>query len=398
MYCCAECFSVQEIKEFIIGYENIGDCDYCDSKSVNIANIREVGEFIMEGVGRAFEDPVNQVGYESAEGGYLLPTDDIFDILIFQEEIFSDKIYDPYAFIDALVPDTITEYVQRDPYGPPRGNSDEMYHWEKFCKLLKTNRRYTAFLPDDEAFNDDLPSPKDLMTTIASELVMEHFHIIKKGTKIYRARIEKRGVTYKHEDLTSPPPKNARNNRMSPVGISFFYGALERKTCISELRPSVGELVIVAEFLATQDIIVLDLSGDIQEVPSIFSKEYSHQFERWISFIRHFVADISKPIRPMDQEIDYVPTQIFTEFLRIWNFKDVFYFGEPDQTNKLSNINGLQFKSSLRENGKNLVLFRGPEISVQTNSKIETWLSYKGAKAYEVTKVDIFAKKERPAD
>lgn len=92
----------------------------------------------------------------------------------------------------------------------------------------------------------------------------------------------------------------------------------------------------------------------------------------------------------MDQEIDYVPTQIFTEFLKLQKFNENFYSGGPDN-NRESYIDGLQFNSSLRENGKNLVLFKGPEISIRTNPDDEIWLSYQCSKTYKVAKVIVEA-------
>lgn len=316
---------------------------------------------------------------------------------MWEEEIFSDKIDDPTKFINESVPDEIMHYVQRDPYGPSRGNSDAIYHWEKFCSIVKTNRRYTAFLPEVEP-DCDLFQPSEFMKSLVSDLANTHFKMLDQGRKIYRARILKSNKKYKHEDLTSPPPRIASNNRMSPAGISLFYGALEPETCISELRPSVGEDVVVGEFEANETLIVLDLSGKIQESISIFNEDYSYNYERWISFIRDFVANISRPIRPMDQEIDYVPTQAFTEFLRLWNFKDIMNFTER----KPHYINGMQFNSSLRDGGKNIVLFRGPEISLPAKytgplvppKNIYPWLIFKGSRMYEVSEVAVKAEEK----
>lgn len=390
MHCCTECFSVQEIKYFIINYDEKGECDYCESKNVCIAAVDEVGSFIMEGVGRAYENPANQVGYDSKEGGYLLPTTNIYDLLIHGESIFSDHIDEPYGFINALIPDSLTEYVQKDPYGPPRGDSDERYYWENFCKLVKTQHRYTAFMPEKGNNFPATPHPIDLMELIVTVLSYEHFSIIKKGDKILRARLEKKGHKFSHEELTSPPSRNARNNRMSPAGISLFYGSLDPKTCISELRPSVGERVVVAEFTATKDLTVIDLSRTAAKGPSIFNKQYSHHLESWVSFIRHFSDDISRPIRPMDQEIDYIPTQVFTEFLKRYSLKETFYSGEPGEK-KLTFIDGLQFNSSLHEGGKNVVLFRGPEISINNNREKGALLSFEDFTIYEINKVIVEA-------
>jgi len=101
----------------------------------------------------------------------------------------------------------------------------------------------------------------------------------------------------------------------------------------------------------------------------------------------------------MDQEIDYVPTQAFTEFLRLWDFKDLMYYTE----NKPFYINGMQFNSSLRDGGKNVILFRGPEISLPPKytgslvpqEKIDPWLSFKGSLTYEVTEAVVKAEEKK---
>jgi hypothetical protein len=53
-YCCKNCFSDHAIKDFIELNDSVGTCDYCASENVHICGVKEVGEFIMEGVGRYY--------------------------------------------------------------------------------------------------------------------------------------------------------------------------------------------------------------------------------------------------------------------------------------------------------------------------------------------------------
>lgn len=401
MYCCTECFSDEVIQDFIKGYDEIDNCDYCSSGAVNVADAKEVGKFIIEGINRKYEDPGNQVGYCSAEGGYNIEPIDIDEILTEYEEIFSDKIDDPSELINALVPDNL-HYVHKDPYGPPPGESDQLYGWERFCKLVKATRRYTSFLPQGRSSLSYELDPAKFMKSLVSSLATDHFDIFIKGTKIYRGRLQKENEKYEHVDLTCPPPGIARNNRMSPSGISLFYGSLDPETCISELRPGSGERIVIAEFETIKDLTILDLSLKTRCVQSIFNEDYSYEYERWTSFLQYFASDISRPIRPMDQEVDYVPTQVFTEFLRLWDFKDLIYV-DVNEENKPFYIDGMQFSSSLREGGINVVLFRGPEISLPiepsepwlSQKEYEPWLSFKGTRNYEVTGVVVKSEQVR---
>lgn len=121
-FCCTNCFSESEIKNFIESEDILGTCNYCKSKDIHICDVKDVGEFIMEGIERHYEDAANQVAYESSGGGYLLPTLDISEILIYEEDIFGELLDDPSSLLDDLVLSDGTPYVRKDPYGPPSGD------------------------------------------------------------------------------------------------------------------------------------------------------------------------------------------------------------------------------------------------------------------------------------
>jgi len=101
-YCCINCFSDSEIKNFIESYEINGTCDYCDSKDIDICDVTDVGYFIMEGFLRYYEDAANQVGYCSADGGYQMDTSNITEILLHQECLFSDNLSSPNDLLKDL--------------------------------------------------------------------------------------------------------------------------------------------------------------------------------------------------------------------------------------------------------------------------------------------------------
>ena len=63
------------------------------------------------------------------------------------------------------------------------------------------------------------------------------------------------------KELGPPPPHAAKAGRMNADGISVFYGALEKSTCISELRPPVGSSVIIGKFNVIRSVKLLDLGA-----------------------------------------------------------------------------------------------------------------------------------------
>ena len=389
--CCTNCFSEIEIINFIESEEIIGDCDYCKSNNVNICDVVDVYNFIMEGIERHYEDAANRVGYASSEGGYLISTLNITDILL-EENIFGESLDDPYPLLEDLVSNDGTHYVRKDPYGPPSGDPEEIHYWENFCKRVKTKQRFTTFLSSTDENQYDYSQPKNLLFHIAKHFMPSLIDVLQPRTKIYRARINNENREWMHKDLTSPPPQLARSSRMSPAGISFFYGALTPEVCIHEVRPSVAENVIVAEFEVIQKLFVLNFATVFETRRSIFDPEYNFLYEVYFKpFLEHFVGDISKPIRKTDNEIEYVPTQIFTEFINAINFKTNYYLTDSSGNESDIFINGALFKSSVMKDGINLVLFRGPDISTtdSANSK-DAWLIYKGKKTHQITEIMVY--------
>ncbi len=384
-----------EIINFIELDESIGNCDYCESKNVYVCDVADVGHFIMEGVERHYEDAANQVSYISAEGGYQLSTQDIAEILIEDQNVFGDSIDDPYSLIEDLVSNDGTAYVRKDPYGPPSGDPDEIRYWENFCKTVKTKQRFTLFLNSPEESRYDYSQPKEFLDHLANDFMPTLIDVLQPQTKIYRARIYKENKKWPHKDLTSALPQYSRNNRMSPSGISFFYGGLSKDVCIHEVGPRVAESVIVAEFTVIKPLFILNLAQDSESQRSIFDPEYSFSYEEYYRpFLEHFINDISRPIRKSDNEIEYVPTQVFTEFIKTTNFRPYYY--NPDSNGNECDvfIDGILFKSSVMKDGKNLVLFKGPEISTtDKESPKEAWLFYKGKEIRQITEISVKSKK-----
>lgn len=389
-FCCTECFCINEIRQFIIDEDEMGNCSYCGSRSVHVCPVETVSSFILEGVNRHYEDAANQVGYSSSEGGYDLPTVDIHEILNEIECIFSELIDDPTDLLEDLAHFDGRAYVTNDPYGPPPGDADEIYYWSRFQDIVKNDRRFTIFLNQAEQSNN-LEDPGNLLKHIADLFLPELITVIPEGEKIYRTRIKKKDKEYEHKDLTSPHPRLTINNRMSPAGISFFYGAKDPDTCIHEVRPSVSESVVVGEFEVLKNLFVLDLSAKIGERLGIFDPDYLFNYEeRYKPFLRHFISDIAKPIRSSDQDIEYAPTQVFTEFVRSTNFKEKWYFPGEDNEPADVYLQGLMFKSSLKDKGINVVLFNGPDISTENPEKDQSaWLLYKGKEEYGVRKIMV---------
>src|SRR5689334_15200160 len=86
------------------------------------------------------------------------------------------------------------------------------------------------------------------------------------GWEIYRARLmpvemELHTEPLPGESMGPPPIDRATAGRLNPLGIPFFYGALDRETAMAEVRPWRKARISVARFTSTSTLIVADLTG-----------------------------------------------------------------------------------------------------------------------------------------
>lgn len=218
--------------------------------------------------------------------------------------------------------------------------------WDEFVHIIKHENRFTAF---QQISNPETKKMfKDVVDLLEEQTIRTPYC---KGTVLYRARI---GCYSSLEELTAPRPEYSTAQRMSPKGISYFYGAFEKDTCIAEIRPTIGSSVTVATFGLLKTLTVIDLTKR-QEV------------KEWLEFLNDFQDIISKPISLEDADMEYLPSQAFTEYIK----------GK-------AGIDGITYKSAQYKNGINIVLFKDHTIATED---ADPWLEYKEYKHYTIDEI-----------
>jgi hypothetical protein len=195
--------------------------------------------------------------------------------------------------------------------------------WEEFCRSVKHEQRY-FFLRKKKKRRFELSDylhPSDLLKFI-SETVNEHelVRVLPKGSLIYRARQQKpREALASPYDFGPPPVEWAtRPNRMSPAGIVMFYGSDDRETAIAEIDddPQLG--IAVGTFQTTRDATILDLTKLPRSLGFFEQQSDSSSVNRYaLDFLHRFVKGLAAKVeRGSREHIDYVPTQVVTEWFR----------------------------------------------------------------------------------
>ncbi len=353
---CTDCVTNPALKEIVEKNLEANECDYCGRTADEpiAADTDHVMEQIGESFASEYADPIEELAYESREGGYQGDWFDTWELYF--------KVNEEIA-VDGFIEDMVNAYgdrgwTQRD-YFISTPDQALIFSWERFAELVKYDQRFLILgRRDDEYYEPHEVEPAEMLTKIGA-LVVETGLVreLDAGTDVYRARPHAPNVSYTTAaELGTPPREAAFSNRMSPAGIPLFYGAFDAETVIAEVwpEPSAGkEAATIARFTTSAPLPVIDLAA-LPDVPSIFDGERRH-LRAPLRFLHAFADSISEPVTSERSDRDvvaYVPTQVVSEYFRT-------LFGR-EQTP----LRGMVFRSSRREGGTNCALFLGSEECV----------------------------------
>lgn len=350
---CSDHIDEIAVKRFINRSKIRGVCDYCGYRKV-VTELESVVEYIMEGVRHFYTDPANFMNYESAEGGYQGNVYNAYEILqehheieIEDEQLFND-VYDS---LDVTKPWS-NEFEYYDHEGEIR-----LEHWNFFKQIIKSKSRYF--------FSTTLKFRSDFYELNAYDILLHIGRIVRelglirslpKGTFFFRCRQHSKTEKIREMgQLCSPPTENAiYANRMSPAGISMFYGAFELETAIKEtIDPydKKNKMYSYGVFETKRDLKILNLAK-CPPIPSMLEQRLWSKYYL-ITFLDAFINDLTKGVAKDGKvHIDYVPTQVVTEYFR-YKFSN----------RKSKGIDGIIYPSSKHKGGQACVLFMDHEES-----------------------------------
>lgn len=309
MKICANCFNDIEIKESVEGMprEN-GICECCGAEG-DVVDISEVEDFFCELLGL----------FEKDNNGRPVSVIIEQDWNIFSSIASSDKI------LGDILNRNNFAYSINDNVSYIQDVKECLNVWDELKKEVQTEKRYFSNVG---AF--------DWSAYIKSNVK------INKGTVYYRSRVipaDKKELNRK--EMGCPPAVKATAGRANPIGIPYLYLCDNIDTTFYEIRAVYLDKVSVGRFVIQRDLDLVDFNTST----NLFYAFNSENNDDLIEFIKHKIlfkkisADLSKPLRRYDTEIEYVPTQLICEYC------------------KHTGADGIMFKSSLHQTGTNIVLF-----------------------------------------
>lgn len=200
--------------------------------------------------------------------------------------------------------------------------------WENFMSSIKNMNRF-------HSNHLQLNMLKEVFCNPALKLqhTLKHESIV-----LFRARISNENG-YKTADMGAPPSKKATAGRANSAGISCLYLANNVDTTLHEIRARDLDYISVGTFEAKRDLKIIDLSN-LDNISPFSESGYDPEwFAINMSILKKISVEIAKPLRRQDSELDYLPAQYISDFVKSLGF------------------DGICYKSTLNKSGLNYAIF-----------------------------------------
>ena len=346
---CEDCVIDSALQGLVSENLTSQKCDYCGERNDNdliAAPFNLIMQRVYKSVSVEWSD-AQDVDMPWVEKGWLEEQSYIYEVLEDFDPGWGSKLlediaecFDPMAY---WVRHSDGDWSISDP------SDTLMYGWESFKKQVLTKTRYLFLAEPEDEFSSGRPDYipiSSMLNALGQTCISEKLiNTIPAGQEFYRVRAARKNEKFtSFSEMGVPPVGIATAGRMNPAGISYFYIAYDKETAEKEVL-SWSKKWFLAKFKTKTDINVIDFST-LPQIPSIFEPElYKSRHNRY--FLRSFCKDLIAPVEKDGREhIDYVPTQIVSEYFR-YNFRD--------EAGK--NVVGIKYPSVKDQTGKNVAIF-----------------------------------------
>lgn len=329
-----DCFKDTEIRSMIESEKKIGNCDITFCENVLVYDT-DVDEYLKD----YFSEIVDVYTSEN-----YLPVD--------FPEVYKDFLYN-FLYNDWNVfnvdADKISLIIPKLCKGVYKEDSAiftqkvgilslcDSSFLEKYC-LIKNNKweDFKSSIKNVNRFHSNHINLELLEKLLKSDIMHVVYDPRFDNLELFRARIGKFSDT---DDLSPPPPNIATAGRANSKGISCLYLASDLPTTLHEIRARDLDIITVGTFCLKKAINLVDLSN-LEHISPFMSDDFdSEWFAINMRVLKKINEEIAKPLRRQDSEIDYLPTQYISDFVKSLGF------------------DGIKYKSTLNPEGTNYAIF-----------------------------------------
>lgn len=295
-----------------------GSCAVCQRDDRPRTSLEELTSVVVETLRYWYSDPVDELPWDGAEGGYEGPVVDTSDVVgeVCGEAFQSDA--------SDWIMQRLVEVISIDKWTVWGGGFDLdslEWQWSYFADDVEHVARY-VFSGPRESRQHDAPRRVGLFLDKVLVYATERLGLLRRedaGLAVFRGRLVDDPSKLKPvaRDLGPPPPESASANRLSAAGISFLYASEDIETVVAEIAGhGVAPYAVVGKFVSNRALNILDLTGPPAAGGSLFDPQL-RETRRMRAFLRSFVGHVTRPVIPDGrQHVEYAPTQVLTEFFR----------------------------------------------------------------------------------
>ena len=206
--------------------------------------------------------------------------------------------------------------------------------WTHFCFTVMHKNRYFLDKKQKKFLDTLLSSIQPRIIKIPEKTILHRARI---G---YKKLINRKPVPYQSGDISAPKPKETKEGRVAPKGISCLYLADSEKTAIMEVRAGMQDIISVGEFEIAKEITIIDLTKDyLLFFNRLIVKASPLSNEQLEKFIWSEINDSFSQLVKSGEELNYISTQWLSS-----------YFSEKG-------YHGIKYKSFFHEDAYNVTLF-----------------------------------------
>jgi HEPN superfamily RES-like protein/RES domain-containing protein len=250
---CLNCIIDKGLREQVAPHLTEDACTFCGREAKDDVPIAAPFEELM----RPIMDAIHFL-YERSEDS-LYWSDDITPRYSSQE--VADSICAGEVADDVLqaIFDVITEDEWNEDPGALRPNVALRYAWNNFREKVKHETRFVFLsIPEESSPHPDEFTTNEILEKLISIIQFrEIITDVPAGRVFYRGRMADKPDLggYDASTLGPPPPMRASANRMSPAGISMFYGCDDIPTVVAEIGSHTAKrFAVIGAFETTRPL------------------------------------------------------------------------------------------------------------------------------------------------
>lgn len=340
--CCENCFCDQYLKNYIQVHGIIGNCTFCDSMNIHCIKPTELA-FLFKPVVYLYSPVENFMPMED-KPKHLDDLKDISDKLQDDWGIFNFNNLPPgkhKSIMHAISPDNSKEGTPSFLTGSAVEREDAYWGtdwersynleklWKDFCHELKFGNR---FFPKKE-FN------YELMSELISILSIE----IKAKSTFFRARKSDNNKKLPCSEMGKPLAENSKDGRANPKGIPYLYLASDIDTAISEIRPTIKQIITTGKFCLKKGLTVIDLRDPKIDSPFRHGEILGNALN-YLEFLRKLGLELSKTVHERNSELEYLPLQYLCELIKSRHYAGIIYNSSVGYGYNLVIFDGSEFE------------------------------------------------------